>query len=160
MKLKENTVVYPLPTDELIEKQERFWRLKLPGAYVDFIKKYNGVEAEQATFIINNRNYYIERFLCMLDDIENNPMGIYDIDVVFSQIGERLTDNEDLIGAEVLPIAVVFAGDIVCLDYRDKNNIPSVCVWSHEESGLFQPVLNRVANSFQEFLAKIEEYKE
>lgn len=88
MKIIQDTIVKPLPSEELIKKHENFWRLKLPGSFLDFIKVYNGAEVEGATFVCDNRSYAIERFLCMLDDIENNPKGIYDIDVVFSQIEE------------------------------------------------------------------------
>lgn len=94
--------------------------------------------------------------MCILDDIENNSKGNYDIDVVFSQIGERLTDNEDLLGAEVLPIASVFGGDFVCLDFRTDKNNPSVCLWSHEESGDFKPVTYNVADNLTEFLKILE----
>ncbi|GGE59419.1 SMI1/KNR4 family protein [Priestia taiwanensis] len=152
MKIKQSTIVKPLPSEELISKHEKFWRLKLPEVFLDFIKTYNGVEVEEATFECNARNYSIERFLCMLDDIENHPKGIYDIDVVVSQIGERLTDNEDLLGAEVLPIASIFAGDFVCLDFRENKDKPLVCVWSHEESGEFEPVFYKIADNFTEFL--------
>jgi SMI1-KNR4 cell-wall len=123
---------------------------------VNLVKLYNGIEVEEATFECNNRGYTIERFLCILDDIENNPKGIYDIDVVFSQIGERLTENEDLIGAEVLPIASVFAGDFVCLDFRHNKANPFVCVWSHEESGEFEPITFKVADDFDECLKILE----
>ncbi|KEZ52455.1 SMI1/KNR4 family protein [Metabacillus indicus] len=156
MKIKHNTIVKPLPTDELIKKHEKFWRLKLPESFLRFIKENNGAEIDDGTFEYSNRGYAVERFLCMLDDIEDNPNGIYDIDVVFTQIGERLTDNEDLLGAEVLPIASIFAGDFVCLDYRADKNNPSVCIWSHEESGEFDPVTYKVADSFSEFLNILE----
>jgi SMI1-KNR4 cell-wall len=156
MKMKHDTIVRPLPSEELIKKHEKFWRLTLPEPFVNFVKLYNGIEVEEAIFECNNRGYAIERFLCILDDIENNPKGIYDIDVVFSQIGERLTENEDLIGAEVLPIASVFAGDFVCLDFRNNKANPSVCVWSHEESGEFEPITFKVADDFDEFLKVLE----
>ena len=152
MKIKHNTIVKPLPSEELIKKHESFWRLKLPDTFLDFIKMYNGVEVEGATFVCENRSYVIERFLCILDDIENNPQGIYDIDVVISQIEERLTDNEDLLGTEVLPIASLFAGDFVCLDFRENKESPSVCVWSHEESGEFEPLFYKIVDNFTEFL--------
>ena len=35
---------------------------------------------------------------------------------------ERLTSNEDLIGCELLPIAELFAGDYLCLDFT-KNTV-------------------------------------
>lgn len=77
------------------------------------MKLYNGVKVEEVKFECKNRGYVIERFLCILDDIENNPKGIFEIDVVFSQIGQRLIDNEDFIGAELLPMASVFVDDFV-----------------------------------------------
>ncbi|MCU7744059.1 SMI1/KNR4 family protein [Priestia sp. YIM B13446] len=159
MKIKRDTVVKPLPSAGLIKKHEKFWRLTLPNSFLNFIKENNGVKVEEATFECNNRGYALERFLCIVDDIENHPKGIYDIDVVFSQIGERLTDNEDLLGAEVLPIASVFAGDFVCLDFRTDKNNPSVCIWSHEESGEFEPVTYNVADNFTEFLNGLYEPK-
>lgn len=57
---------------------------------------------------------------------------MYDIDVTLTQIEDRLTDIEDLIGIDILPVAFLFAGDFVCLDYRDNRENPSVCVWNHE----------------------------
>ena len=94
----------------------------------------------------------IERFLCILKNASDNQNGWYDISVVESQIGERLTSNEDLIGVEVLPIAALFAGDYLCLDFREKMQIPEVCVWSHEESEDFSPIIYKVADSFSAFL--------
>lgn len=47
----------------------------------------------------------IVSFLCILENTEQNKLGFYDIDVVLSQIEERPTDNEDLAGCELLPIA-------------------------------------------------------
>lgn len=157
MIMKLDTIVKPLPTDFLINKYEGFWKLKLPEGFISFIKSYNGVVVEGAEFKGSNRKYMIERFLCMVDDIENNPMGIYDIDVVFSQIGERLTENEDLLGAEVLPIANVFAGDFICLDFRESKYEPTVCVWDHEESEVFEPVTYKISDSFSDFLDMLHE---
>lgn len=155
MIIKKDSIVTPLPSDDLIKEYESFWRLDLPLSYLTFIKEYNGVEVEDAVFLCNNREYVIERFLCMIDDIESHPKGHYDIDVVLSQIGERLTDNDDLLGAEVLPIANVFAGDMVCLDFRRNKQNPSVCVWSHEESDVLEPVFYKITNDFSAFMAML-----
>lgn len=87
-----------------------------------------------------------------MENYKDSQLGWYDISVVISQIEERLTDNLDLIGVEVLPIAELFAGDYVCLDYRTNKNAPSVCVWSHEKSGEFEPVTYKVADTFAEFI--------
>ena len=155
MNFKKDTIIKPLPTEELIGIREKQWRLILPSDYKDFVKNYNGVIPEEKSFLCNGRSYSITRFLCVLDNHRDTSSGWYDISVVESQIGERLTDNEDLIGVEVLPIAELFAGDYVCLDFRNDKTNPLVCVWSHEESGEFSPVTYKVANSFSDFLEMI-----
>ena len=154
MRIKENTIVLPVPTTELLVEKERKWRLTLPSDYRDFIIKYNGGEPVECEFKCNNRNYLITRFLCILKNIKESESGWYDIGVVESQIGERLTDNEDLLGIEVLPIAELFAGDYLCLDFRNNKETPEVCVWSHEESDEFDPVTYKAADTFSEFINK------
>lgn len=69
------------------------------------------------TISFNNHDFAIERYLCISENHLDDVNVWYDIDVVKTQIGERLTDNEDLIGADMIPIAFLFDGDFVCLDY-------------------------------------------
>ena len=151
MEIKESTIIYPLPNKSLIEEEEKFWHIKLPKDYLDFIMRYNGGEHIQDTLTHNDYEYNIERFLCILDDVENSEYGEYDIGVVEGEIGEMLTDNEDLIGIEVLPIAELYGGDMVCLDFRKNPEAPTVCIWNSEESDEFEPVTYEVAKSFTEF---------
>lgn len=157
MNIKGETIVYPLPGVELLEKREKKWRLSLPKDYKDFILKYNGSIPDTKSFTCNNRSYAISRFLCILENTKEDKYGWYDIGVVESQVGERLTDKEDLIGVEVLPIAELFAGDYLCLDFRKDKLNPSVCVWNHEESGDFEPVTYWVAGSFEDFTKLLSE---
>lgn len=152
MKIKEDTVVEPLPCEELLAVREQQWELSLPQDYREFIMEYNGGEPDKGTFLCQGHRYVVTRFLCILENIQESKDGWYDIGAVESQIGERLTDNEDLIGIEVLPIAELFQGDFACLDFREDSGCPSVCVWSHEESGDFEPVTYQAAASFTEFL--------
>ena len=152
MTIKEDTIVYPTPDEALIADNEDYWRQVLPEDYKNFIMKYNGGEPEEKTFFCHNHYYALLRFLCMLRDPQASPYGYHDIDVVDTQIGERLTANGDLVGAEVLPIGALFAGDYLCLDFREDKNNPSVCVWSHEESGPLDPTTYRVADSFTDFI--------
>ncbi len=86
------------------------------------------------------------------DDIN----GWYDIEVVLSQIDTRLTDNEDLVGANVIPFAALFTGDFVCLDFSNGNN-SSVIVWFHEESDDFNPVTVKVANNLNDFFGMLKD---
>nr|WP_269431742.1 SMI1/KNR4 family protein [Bacillus sp. JCM 19034] len=54
-------------------------------------------------------------------------------------------------------MAVLFAGDFVCLDYRNNVEEPIVCVWNHEESSDLNPITYIVSNSFEEFLNMLTE---
>lgn len=151
MEMIGDSVVLPVPSNELIKKEEKIWRILLPKSYVDFIKIANGARPAKRCFLCNNRQYTIDRFLCILEASEEHVLGIYDIDVVLTQIEDRLSKNPDLVGVELLPIALLFAGDFVCLDYRGSVDNPNICVWSHEESEENMPVTYFVADSFEKF---------
>lgn len=155
MEIDKATIIYPLPIDELFERKEKFWRVKLPKDFVDFLKENNGGRTLEGGFECNGREYAIDRFLCLLQTPRENRLGMYDIDVTLTQLEDRLTDNEELIGADILPIVVLFAGDFICLDFRKDRENPSVCVWNHEESGELEPVTYFVADTFSEFISKL-----
>ena len=124
---------------------------------LEFIKKNNGAVPITNIFNHNKHDYIIERFLCILEESESDEInGWYDIEVTITQIVERLTDNEDLIGMNVVPIAELFAGDFVCLDFRETED-PSVVVWYHEESDEFSPVTKTVAQNISEFWGMLKE---
>lgn len=42
MKIQDNTIILPKPTEKLLLEQERNWRLKLPDDYKEFVMNYNG----------------------------------------------------------------------------------------------------------------------
>lgn len=156
MTIQENSIIQPIPSEELIKEKEKRWRITLPEDYKDFILKYNGCIPNEKTFELEGRDYVVTRFLCILKDVKDNQNGWYDISVVESQLGERLTENEDLIGIEVLPIAELFAGDYLCLDFKNVMDSPTVCVWNHEESGDFDPSTYKVADSFSKFVEMLK----
>ena len=157
MRLFEESIVYPKPDAKILNEFEKLCKLKLPEDYKCFITNYNGAEPVEKYFEYNHGDHVVTRFLCILENPNASPDGWYDICVIESQIGERLTDNEDLIGIEVLPIAELFAGDYLCLDFREDKENPSVCVWDHEESDDFEPVTYKVADSFTEFVKMLKE---
>ena len=157
MKIEEASIILPLPTQKGIEKEEGYWKVTLPIEYKIFISKYNGAVPITKVFTVSSHEYVIERFLCILEDSENNQLGMYDIDVVLSQIEDRLTDNEDLVGVELLPIASLFGGDFLCLNFKDRKHAPTVGVWKHEESSELEPVFLQGFSDFKEFLANLTE---
>ncbi|MEK3868318.1 SMI1/KNR4 family protein [Paenibacillus sp. FSL H7-0716] len=157
MKVDPNTIILPLPTEDLFRRKEGFWRIKLPNDFVSFLEVNNGGRPINSSFKCNNHDYAIDRFLCLLKTPRDNQLGMYDIDVTLTQIEDRLTDNEDLIGVDILPIAILFAGDFLCLDFCESRNNPKVCVWDHENSGELDPISYHVADSFEEFLTMLSE---
>ncbi|MCY8232262.1 SMI1/KNR4 family protein [Priestia endophytica] len=156
MEVKKESVIFPLPSDSLIAKKEELWRVELPIDYKNFIKVNNGGSPQKQSFICNNHSYAINRFLCILEAPANTEMGMFDIEVIWTQLDERLTDDGDLLGVVLLPIAVLFAGDFLCLDFRESRSEPKVCVWEHENSAEFEPVSYHVADTFDEFLNMID----
>lgn len=113
------------------------------------------MHSTNTNFFANNSEYLIERFLCILEESEEHEFGSSDIDVVLTQIEDRLADNEDLIGVEVLPIAQLFSGDYLCLIFKESLESPSVVIWSHEESVELELVLYEVCDSFEKFIEMI-----
>lgn len=157
VRLDVNTIVFPLPTDELLNVVERSLRVSFPKTYRFFIKENNGVVPVTNVFSFNHHEYIIEKFLCILNDIESDPInGWYDIEVIITQIGDRLTDNEDLVGMNVVPIAALFSGDLICLDFRETEE-PTIVIWFHEESEEFSPMTQKVASNISEFFETLKE---
>lgn len=151
MNIKTNSII----NDDILQrirKVEEYSKIKFPDSYIAFVKKYNVGVPMNNEFSCNKHFYAIDRFLGFINEYKTSSLGNYDIAVVLSQIDTRLTDNPDLIGDELIPIANLFAGDYVCLDYRISKEKPSICVWSHEESEDFAPVTYQVADSFSEFI--------
>ena len=157
MKIDNNSIVTPLPTDELIEAFENDSRVELRQDYKCFLKKYNGAIPETNMFTFKRRKYLVERFLCLLEKpIYDQENGEYDIDVVLTAKGELMNEEEDIIGTDVVPIAKLAGDDYICLDYRKKRGI-TVAIWYGGESEEFHPVLRKIANSFSDFLNMINE---
>lgn len=152
MEFKDGSIIYPLPDNTLLYEREGKWRITLPETYKDLIKQNNGGIPTNNSFKCNNHNYTIDRFLCILKVTGERDDEYYDIGVVRTQLDERIVFDENLIGTELLPIAVLFAGDFVCLDYRNTVEEPTVCVWNHEESSDLNPITYIISNSFEEFL--------
>jgi hypothetical protein len=143
------------PSAQRISKIEDSYNIKLPESYLEFLKSNNGGIPEVSSFEVNQYPLVIERFLPISEDPKMCDIGDYDAVVVMSQIEERLTDNPDCVGSEIFPIAALFSGDFVCLDYRTDKNEPSVCVWDHEGSDFLSPKTYAIADNFSEFLKQI-----
>lgn len=161
MKIDMNSIVKPKPTEKLIKIFENNYKINFPEKFKEFLLEYNGATPITNVFSLGSNEYLIERFLCILEDYKEHKNGDYDIGVVISQIFDRLTDSEDITGMDVIPIAVLFGGNFICLDYRNKeidyteNKNPIVVIWDHEESEEDLPVTKKVCNSIDEFFSML-----
>ncbi|MGX7419208.1 SMI1/KNR4 family protein [Carnobacterium gallinarum] len=153
---KEDSIL-PAPTEKLIEDVEKYYRMKLPLTYKSFLNNYNGVIPITNTFKVEGNEYIIERFLSLLgDEINESEYGWTDIEVVISQISERLTNDGNQIGKKIIPIGALFAGDFVCLDYRTNPEQPCISIWYHAESDEFSPITKWVADDFDSFIGLLK----
>ncbi|RAS79934.1 SMI1/KNR4 family protein [Priestia endophytica] len=157
MKIQNDSVVLPIPDEKLIARVEDSFEIKFPADFIHFLSKNNGAIPITRFFKYKSNEYVVDRFLCLLDNPRENDRGMYDIKVVFSQLDERIISDEDSTGAELVPFAALFAGNFVCLDYRDNEKNPTICIWYNEDSGEFEPVTEKIANSVDEFVTMLEE---
>lgn len=153
--VQKNSVIRPLPTEKDILEREDYFEEKLPKSYRDFLMTCGGgvpVEAKQCFSCEGDgTERLIERYLTICPDYADHPLGDYDISVLLTYVEDRLLDDPESTGYNVIPIAALFAGDLLCLDFRKNAETPTVCVWDHEESEEDAPVFYHVADSFEQF---------
>ena len=155
MPQQDQSVIYPLPTDALLQEREVAWKVRLPEDYKEFIKNENGLIPSKRYFHFGNNEKVIDRFLAILAISGEKAEEAYDIGVVSTQLEGRIVFDEDYVGMQLIPIAVLFGGDFVCLNYIEDPENPSICIWYHEESYELEPAIEFLANNFTEFSAML-----
>jgi hypothetical protein len=72
-------------------------------------------------------------------------------------VATRLTLTDDRNGENItlIPIAALFAGDFLVLDYRASALEPTIGLWDHEQSEDFAPAVTTVARTFSGLLAML-----
>ena len=151
----EQEIISPMPTDALLQEREVAWKVRLPDDYKEFIKKENGLIPPKRNFHFGNNEKVIDRFLAILAVSGEKAEEAYDIGVVSTQLEGRIVFDEDYVGLQLIPIAALFGGDFVCLNYIEDPENPSICIWYPEESYELEPAIEFVANNFTEFLAML-----
>ncbi|MFP7223347.1 SMI1/KNR4 family protein [Priestia filamentosa] len=157
IKIQNDSIVYPVPDKSLLARVEKSFEVKFPIDFINFLLNTNGAIPITKFFKGQFNTYVIDRFLCLVDNPRNHRSGMYDIKVVLTQLDERIVSDEDATGAELIPFVALFAGDFVCLDYRESKTNPSVCIWHNEDSGDFEPAIKKVAENVSDFINMLEE---
>jgi SMI1-KNR4 cell-wall len=148
--------IAPPSKQEILLSQKDF-RVVYPPDYIDFLGENNGGVPIRPCFDTTNKEKMIDRFLPHMDDPRADPVhGQYAVGVVWSQIFDRMAETPDQIGSQLVPIATTVFGDMVCLDFRKKSNAPEIVVWYHDQSRELKPVTEKIADSFTEFLGKLQ----
>ena len=151
------SIIYPLPTDTILQEREVAWRVKLPDDYKEFIKKENGVIPSKRYFHFENNEKVIDRYLAILAISGEKTEEDYDIGVVSTQLEGRIVFDEDNVGMQLIPIAALYGGDFLCLNYVEDSENPNISIWYHEESYELEPAIEFLANNFTEFLAMLQD---
>ena len=151
------SIIYPLPTDALLQEREVAWGVKLPDDYKEFIKKENGVIPSKRYFHFEHNEKVIDRFLAILAISGEKTEEDYDIGVVSTQLEGRIVFDEDNVGMQLIPIEALYGGDFLCLNYVEDSENPNICIWYHEESYELEPAIEFLANNFTEFLAMLQD---
>jgi hypothetical protein len=146
----------PPPPPARLEKLQSSFENRFPKSYVDFLTKANGGKLAKSDVTIGNSSFVIERFLPVVDDPKTNPQGWADVAVVASQLDLRLVEDENSTGLDLIPIAALFAGDFLVLDYRGNRTEPSVAIWDHEQSDELAPFTIPIAESFSDLLRLLQ----
>ncbi|EGU65299.1 SMI1/KNR4 family protein [Streptococcus parasanguinis] len=157
MSQQDQSIIYPLPNDALLHEIEVAWKVRLPDDYKEFIKNENGLMPSKRYFHFGDNEKVIDRFLAILAISGEKPEEVYDIGVVSTQLEGRIVFDEDYVGMQLIPIAALFGGDFVCLNYVKDSENPSICIWYHEESYELEPAIELVANNFAEFLDMLQD---
>lgn len=130
--------------------------MELPVAYKRFLLSGHGGYPVQNEFSHGGSLRMVEFFLPILDDPDEEEEGWRDTSVVLTELDGRILDDEDMVGMNIIPFAALAGGDFVCFDFRKNPAGPDISVWDHERSEELAPHLEKVAPSFEAFLAMLK----
>ncbi|MDN5100110.1 SMI1/KNR4 family protein [Aliarcobacter butzleri] len=148
--------------EEIIEEYENKIGYKFPIKYKELLSKHNAIRFEQDCFdFLNIYNQNDERDISFYAFQHSYLDPLYCNGFVGNQIGD------DYFPKELVDFGGCANGDIVCFDYRDnpRTDNPKIVLVYHDdyienEDGASHMVVNFVANSFEEFIDMLYEYKE
>lgn len=143
----------PPPSEAHLAEVQAYYEVRFPADYRQLLTQANGCTPVRQVFALDGNKKVVERFLPMLNDAKTDERnGWADVEVVASQLDSRLATDPNGENIDLIPIAALFAGDFVVLDYRTNRAVPSVAVWNHEASTDFAPVVQTVAPTVTAFL--------
>jgi hypothetical protein len=126
--------------------------VKLPEDYRKFLQKTNGGYPAKPGVVYGPQKRFVEYFLPLLED-EEDEWGETDIEAVLVvQDGLDYTGRE--YGIDLVPIAYLFGGDLVCIDCAKSP--PDVVEFLHDVRPGEAHQFHTIAATFTDFLDTLE----
>lgn len=144
------------PSEAAITKVEYSAEHNLPESYKNFLKYANGAKLINYSVTVNGKELAIEFFLPVIENYQDHAYGWAEVRVVSTQIFDRIVEDPESTGYDMIPIASLFSGDFLVLDYRRNATEPEVSRWYHETSTELKPDAVPVAVSFSDFLEQLK----
>ncbi|MDA1649034.1 MULTISPECIES: SMI1/KNR4 family protein [unclassified Bacillus cereus group] len=134
-------------TNEEIQAVEQYLNIKLPNDFVACVKKYDGGYPNPKVFDVPGQDENVFSDLLTLH-IEDK----YSIVQNYKSVKDRLV-------AKVYPFARDPFGNLLCFDYRNSTESPTVVFWDHEEENI-EEAIYPVCSTFTELLASLRDFEE
>ena len=134
-------------TNEEIQAVEQYLNIKLPNDFVACVKKYDGGYPNPKVFDVPGQDENVFSDLLTLH-IEDK----YSIVQNYNSVKDRLV-------AKVYPFARDPFGNLLCFDYRNSTESPTVVFWDHEEENI-EEAIYPVCSTFTELLASLRDFEE
>ncbi len=129
--------------EDHIKKIEEKFKIKLPRDYSFYLQHYG--------------NDYIREDYCFIPSIDLSnkiKQTKFEVDSIYglyndeNNIGDKINFHKDLLPSDLIPIADLPGGDLVCMGTKDdKQN--KIYIWFHEMAG---ENVYLVSNSFESFI--------
>ncbi len=136
-----NTWKWATPiTKNNINKVEKYFKIKFPTDYSDFILKNNGGKPLKKYFKTKDKKEHILESLISLISTKDSQSLIK----TYLNVSDRLPKK-------IIPIGLDPFGNFICFDFNQSS--PSICFWDHEIA-FKNPSKSiiKIASSFTEFL--------
>ena len=128
----------PYASDEAVRVIERQFGVRFPADYLAVARAHQGAAPRPAGFDVEDFGRTAVQYLLHFE--EKPP---------FSNIASRWEMAQDGLAEKVVPFAEEIGGDLVCLDFRENPDAPTVAFWSVDTGEV------TIADSFTDFLTKL-----
>ncbi|WOA66240.1 SMI1/KNR4 family protein (plasmid) [Bacillus mycoides] len=134
-------------TDDQIKQLEQYLNIKFPNDFLECVQEYDGGYSTPDTFNIPNQDENSLNNLLTLDsDRKNSFLKTYN-------------NTKDRSPDKIYPFARDPFGNLLCFDYRNNTDSPTIVFWDHEEEDI-EEAIYPVCSTLTELLASLRDFEE